>query len=160
MGIEQLIWAFLILMFLIVSALKNLQKQKKRQEAKAKPIPTREAPRKKPKSDKTLQDFLEDLMGIERPKKRPPIRYEPEEPAPTIVLEQPKEEPILEEEPSEGTKGILVHLEGLKTPQSSFEVTKTLEHPVLLPKKDLKRMVILSEIIGPPIAKRKTHRLF
>ncbi|MGR3309410.1 MAG: hypothetical protein ACUZ77_01415 [Candidatus Brocadiales bacterium] len=179
MGIEQLIWAVLILLFLIVSALKNLQKQKKRTGTK--PIPTRETPKRRPKSDEELKDFLEDLMGVERPKKKPPIRHETEEPAPTVVLEDPSEgpqgtlvhleglktqplvvlkEPKIEEEPySGGTKGTLVHLEGLKVRPLS-EAPTPVERPSVVPKIDLKKMIIFSEIIGPPIAKRRSHRLF
>lgn len=153
MGLEQLLWAVLILIFLVISALKNLQKQKKR--AGTKPIPARETPRRRPKSDEELRGFLEELMGIERPKEKPPIRRETEE----IALKQPKKKPIIKEALPEVSKGTLVQLEGLKTPLPS-EVPKTVEHPAIIPKKDLKRMIILSEIIGPPIAKRKTHRLF
>ncbi len=177
MGIEQLIWAVLILLFLIISALKNLQKQKKRTGTK--PIPTRETPEGRPKSDEELRDFLEDLMGVERPKKRPPIRHETEEPAPPVVLEEPSEgpqgtlvhleglkthpvvlkEPKIEEEPYGETQGTLVHLKGLKT-QPLSEVPTPVERPSVVPKTDLKKMIIFSEIIGPPIAKRRTHRLF
>ncbi|HHT9126387.1 MAG TPA: hypothetical protein ACFYD6_11295 [Candidatus Brocadiia bacterium] len=167
-GFEQLIWVIVLLIFVVASALKSLRK--KRPEAK--PAPAREKevrrtsfspPKEKPKSNEELRRFLEELMGIERPKEEPPVRHETEETAPPVVLKQPKKRPkpktIIEEEPQEVTKGTLVQLEGLKA-QSLPEVSKPLEHPIVPPKNELKRAIILSEIIGPPISKRKTHRLF
>jgi hypothetical protein len=157
MGFEQLIWAVLILIFLVVSALKNFQKQKKRTGSK--PVPTKETPKRRPKSDEEVRGFFEELMGIERPKERPPIRYETEEAVPPVAPKRPKRKPRFEEEPSEVPKGLLVQLRGLETPPPSEE-PKTVKRPVILPKGGLRNAIILSEIIGPPIAKRKTHRLF
>ncbi len=159
-GLEQLIWAIVILIFIVASALKNLRKKR----PGAKPIPTPEPSKGRPKSDDDLRRFLEELMGIERPKEEPPIRVETEEAAPPVILKRPKKKPkpepkIVKEEPVEVTRSRLVQLEGMKT-QPSTEVPKPLERPVTPPKSELKRAIILSEIIGPPLAKRKTHRLF
>ena len=169
-GLEQLIWAIVILIFIVASALKNLRKKR----PGAKPIPTQEPSKGRPKSDDDLRRFLEELMGIERPKEEPPIRHETEEAAPPVILKRPKKKPetkIIKKEPVEVTRSKLVQLAGLKT-QPLAEASKALEHPVAPPKpvvtlsvakgnlNDLKRAIILSEIIGPPLAKRKTHRLF
>lgn len=145
--IGQLIWAIVILIFIVAGALKNLRKK----QQGTNPIPV---PEKKPKSNDELRRFLEELMGIKRHE---------EEPAPApVILKEPKKKPrpkIIKEELPEVPKGRLIHLEGLKT-QPAHEAPKPSEKPIAPLRNELRRAIILSEILGPPLAKRRTHRLF
>lgn len=152
-GFEQLIWAFLIIMFLVLSIIKSMkQQQRAKTAATQKP-----AQRRRPRSPDDVERFLEELMGVERPREKPPIRYEEEEE--TARPRRPKPEPIVQEAPAEVARGGLGQLEGFEE-YPVPEPPSAEEQPVKKPKYDLKKAIIFSEIIGPPISKRKTHRLF
>lgn len=163
---EQLVWAIIIIIFIIFTALKN--------RARNKPEPTIDRERgaeyqTKEESDR-LGNFLEEILGIETPEKRPRIRVEKARPKPLKDLPDyvqagritPKQEPILEEKVCEPELALdeqiqeewKPHVTGKKNIYGARFPWRTLS------KKDIPNAIIFSEIIGPPISKRKSHRLF
>lgn len=155
---EQLVWAVIIIIFIIFTALKN--------RARNKPEPTIDRERgaeyqTKEESDR-LGSFLEEILGIETPEKRPKIRVEKDRPKPLKERRTPKQEPILEEKVCEPELALdeqiqeewEPHVPGKKEIYGAKFPWRTLS------RKDIPNAIIFSEIIGPPISKRKSHRLF
>lgn len=171
---EQLVWAIIIIIFIIFTALKN--------RARNKPEPTIDREmgaeyQTKEESDR-LGSFLEEILGIETPEKRPKIRVEKDRPKPLKDLPDyiqagrvtPKQEPILDEkvcepEPARLRSGGLALDEQIQEESKPHVPEKKEICGARFPwrtlsKKDIPNAIIFSEIIGPPISKRKSHRLF
>ena len=153
---EQLVWAIIIIIFIIFTALKN----------RARNIPGVVADRAKnaeyepsKKSDK-ISRYMEELLGVEIPEDRHHVRKRSgdlESPKKTVKPKQKPEEMIYQLE-----SPLVKKYE--KKPKSSFPKNKNIYNSKFprgtLTNKDLQRAIVLSEIIGPPISKRKNHRLF
>ncbi len=105
---------------------------------------------------------MEELLGIERPENKPKIKIKRE-------TQEPLKEKVTSREESEAKKRVrhfespLVkeHREERKPPLSEKREIYHAKFPWgTLSKKDLPSAIVLAEIIGPPISKRKSHRLF
>ncbi len=156
-GMEQLVWAIIFIVFIIITALKN----KARKRPKTTTERTREAEERPKVQERTLGKYLENLFGVETSEGRPQIIEEEEEPEP--LIEQVRPEP--EKEKSKIGEFVSPLTKRFEKGEGAYghkkKVAYQSKHPWdILAKKDLKRAIILSEIIGPPISKRKGHRLF
>ena len=155
---EQLVWAIIIIVFIIFTALKN--------RARNRPDTNidRTTDTEQIKSEETdrLGRYMEELLGIERPVPETTIRTRRESSTPVKERITPREEPEIQHEIGQFESPLAKkHGEKRKTP---FPEKKEIYHAKFpwgtLSKKDLPNAIILSEIIGPPISKRKSHRLF
>jgi len=155
---EQLVWAIILIIFIIITALKN----RARKKATTTTEKTRDTEERTTAQKKTLGKYLEDLFGVEVSEDKPQIISEEETPEP--LRKQVRPEPEREKSKAgEFTSPLIERFE--KEEKSSVHEKKEIyqaKHPwdILMTKKDLKRAIILAEIIGPPISKRKGHRLF
>ena|SRR3989304_1121768 len=155
---EQLVWAVVIIIFIIFTALKN--------RAGNKPEPTidreRDAEYQTKEGSERLGSFLEEILGIETPEKRPKIRVEKDRPKPLKERIQPKHEPILKEKVCEPELALDEQIEEEWEPHvpEKKEIYGAKFPWMTLSRKDIPNAIIFSEIIGPPISKRKSHRLF
>jgi hypothetical protein len=153
---EQLVWAIIIIVFIIYTALKN--------RARSRNIPgtnidrTADTEQKTGEEDDRLGRYMEGLLGIKRPETKPQIRIKREIQKPLKERVTPREEPEVEEKVDLVTSP-LVKEQGSPPPEE-----RKIHHAKFpwgnLSRKDLPNAIILSEIIGPPISKRKNHRLF
>ncbi len=155
---EQLVWALIIIIFIIFTALKN--------RARNRPGATTDRNdntehKSSEKSDK-ISRYMEELLGIEMPEAKPQIRRKREKPESLEKTVKPKPEPTTKENIGQFESPLSIKYE--EKTKSSFPEKKDI-YSVKFPwgtlsKKDLPRAIVLSEIIGPPISKRKGHRLF
>ncbi len=147
---EQLVWAIIIIVFIIFTALKN--------RARNRPD-TVTGNTEYEKSDK-ISGYMEELLGIEIPEAKPRRRIKKEIPESLKKTAPPK---LKTEEKIGQFESPLIKKYEQKT-KSSFLESKNVYNVNFpwgtLSKKDLPRAIVLSEIIGPPISKRKEHRLF
>ena len=105
---------------------------------------------------------MEELLGIERPETKPQIRIKKKS-------QKPLKERVTTRKESDAKKRI-GHFESplikehREKQKASLPEKREIYHAKFpwgtLSKKDLPSAIILSEIIGPPISKRKSHRLF
>ncbi len=155
---EQLVWAIIIIVFIIYTALKNRARNRPGSNIDR----TSDTEQKTGKENDRLGRYMEELLGIERP-----------ETEPQIIIERKSQYPLKERatpgEESEAKKRvghfesplIKEHREKQKSsPPEKSEICHAKFPWGSLSKKDLPSAIILSEIIGPPISKRKSHRLF
>ncbi len=155
---EQLIWSVIIIAFIIYTALKN----RIRNRPSASIDRTDDAELKTRDENDRLGRYMEELLGIERPKTKPQIEIE-QKPL------KPLKEKVTTGEKTKANKRI-GHLESplikehrerqKPSPHEKRKVSHTKFPWGNLSSKDLPGAIILSEIIGPPISKRKSHRLF
>ena len=152
---EQLIWSIIIIAFIIFTALKN----RARNRLDTNIDRTSDVEHKARDEDDKLGRYMEELLGIERPETKQQTAIERE-------IQEPPEEKITPREEPEA-KIRLSHLESplhgerQKPPLPKKRETRHAKFPWSnLSGKDLKNAIVLSEIIGPPISKRKSHRLF
>ncbi len=155
---EQLIWSVLIIVFIIYTALKNRARNRPGTNLDRASDVEYEAGGE----DDRLGKYMEELLGIERPETEQQIEIERE-------IQKPLKERITPGEESEAKKRV-VHFESplLKEHRAEQEPPLPEEREIHhakfpwgnLSRKDLPGAIILSEIIGPPISKRKSHRLF
>jgi hypothetical protein len=153
---EQLVWAIIIIVFIIYTALKN--------RARSRNIPgtnidrTADTEQKEGETDDRLGRYIEDLLGVERPETKPQIKIKRETQEPLRQKVTTREELEVEEKVDLVTSP-LVKEQGSPPPEE-----REIYHANFpwgnLSRKDLPNAIILSEIIGPPISKRKNHRLF
>ncbi len=147
---EQLVWAIIIIVFIIFTALKN--------RARNRPDTVTDNTEYE-KSDK-ISGYMEELLGIEIPEAKPRRRIKKEIPESLKKTAPPK---LKTEEKIGQFESPLTKKYEQKT-KSSFLESKNVYNVNFpwgtLSKKDLPRAIVLSEIIGPPISKRKEHRLF
>ncbi len=151
---EQLVWAVIIIVFIIFTALKN-RTRNRLDTATDRNDNTDYKTRKEP--DK-ISRYMEELLDIEISEANPMIRRErPESLKKTAPPKLKTEEKIGQFESP------LIKKYEQKTKSSFLESNNVYSANFpwgTLSKKDLPRAIVLSEIIGPPISKRKEHRLF
>jgi hypothetical protein len=155
---EQLIWAIILIIFTIFIALKN----------RARNRPDTNIDRTTDKEHKTederdkLARYMEEILGIEVPSTKQRIRVEEEKPKPLVKRVRPKPEPEIKKKVSQFESPLSKKYE--KKWETPVPEERKISHAKFpwgtLSKKDLPNAIILSEIIGPPISKRKSHRLF
>ncbi len=147
---EQLVWAIIIVIFIIFAALKNRARNKPRTEHKT-----------EEERDK-LAGYMEELFGIETPETKPQVRVERKEPKPLEKRVRTKPEPIVEKKVGQFESPLAKKYEGKsKPPIHGKKDIYSAKFPWgALSGKDLKNAIIFAEILGPPISKRKSHRLF
>ena len=153
---EQLVWAIIILVFIIFTALKN--RARSRPDTCTDKIDNAEyQTRKEPDR---ISRYMEELLGIEIPEAKPHINRKGKIPKSyeRIVKPKPKAEQNIEQLESPLAQK---HKEKIISP---FPEKKNIYcskfHWGGLSKKDLPRAIVLSEILGPPISKRKDRRLY
>ena len=154
---EQLVWAIIIIVFIIYTALKN--RARNRPDTN---IGRTADTEQKTREEDRLGRYMEELLGIERPETKPQIKIKRE-------TQEPLKERVPPREESEAKKRVghfespLVKEHRVKRKPPLPEERK-IHHAKFpwgnLSRKDLPSAIILSEIIGPPISKRKSHRLF
>jgi hypothetical protein len=105
---------------------------------------------------------MEDLLGIKRPETKPQIRIKRETQKPIKERVRPREESEAKKRVGHFESPLIKeHREKRKPPLPEERKIHHAKFPWgNLSKKDLPSAIILSEIIGPPISKRKSHRLF
>ncbi len=147
---EQLVWAIIIIVFIIFTALKNRARNRPKTEHKP-----------EEKRDK-LAEYMEELLGTEIPETKPEIRIDEER---YELLEKevsPKPVPIIEKNIGQFESPLTKIYE--KKSESPVPEKKDIYCSKIpwdtLSGKDLKNAIIFAEILGPPISKRKSHRLF
>ncbi len=155
---EQLIWSIIIIAFIIYTALKN--RARNRPDTNIDRVPDVE--HKAREEDDKLGRYMEELLGIERPETKQQIAIERE-------IQEPLEERITPGGEPEA-KRRLSHLESPLLKEHRVKLKPLLPEEGEIPHakfpwnnlsgKDLTNAIVLSEIIGPPISKRKSHRLF
>ncbi|MHC4268938.1 MAG: hypothetical protein ACYSWS_03170 [Planctomycetota bacterium] len=151
---EQLVWAIIIIIFIIFTVLKN----------RARYGPDTGTDRNDNTEYKTRKErdkisrYMEELLGIEIPETKPRRRIDKEKPESLEKTVKPK----IEEKIGQFESPLVKKYEQKTKP--SFPEKKNVYGAKFpwgtLSKKDLPRAIVLSEIIGPPISKRKGHRLF
>ena len=152
---EQLVWSVIIIAFIIYTALKN----RTRNRPDTKRDKTSGVEHKAGGEDDKLGRYMEELLGIKRPGAKSQINIERE-------IQKPIKERIAPREESEAEKRVghfesPLHRERQKPPlPEKREICHSKFPWVNLSGKDLTNAIVLSEIIGPPISKRKSHRLF
>lgn len=155
---EQLVWAIIIIIFIIFTVLKN--------RARNRPEPTLE---RAPDSDHEAKEgrdklagYMEELLGIETPETKPQVRVERKEPKPLEKRVRTKPEPIIEKKVGQFESPLAKKYEKKwKAPVHEKKDIYRSKFPWgTLSGKDLKNAIIFAEILGPPISKRKSHRLF
>ena len=147
---EQLVWAIIIIVFIIFTALKNRARNRPKTEHK----PEEER-------DK-LSRYMEELLGTEKPETKPEIRIDEERYELLEKEVRPKPVPIIEEKIGQFESPLTEIYE--KKPKPPIPEKKDIYRAKFpwgtLSGKDLKNAIIFAEILGPPISKRKSHRLY
>ncbi len=157
---EQLVWAIAIIAFIIYTAIKN----RARSKAYTNIDRTAETEHTAGGDDDQLSRYMEELLGIERHETRKQISVKEEKPKP--LKKRVKQEPEREPEAQVGqfvsplTKKFDKKQKSPLPVKGKRDICHTTFPWGALSKKDLPNAIILSEIIGPPISKRKSHRLF
>jgi hypothetical protein len=154
-GMEQLVWAIILVIFIIITVLKGRARKKARTTTE-KPM---EVKKKVEERQDRLGRYLENILGIERPEPEPQrITIEEEKPGPLKERVKPKREEVVGKFESPLMKE-------LREREKAVIPEKKKLYQVKFPwgtisKENLRSAIIFAEIIGPPISKRKTHRLF
>ncbi len=155
---EQLVWAIIIIIFIIFTALKNRARNKPGTTFERAPDSDHEA---KEGRDK-LSRYMEELLGIETPETKPEIRIGEERHELLGKEVRPKPVQIIEEKIGQFESPLTKIYE--KKPKPPVHKKKDIYSSKFpwgtLSGKDLKNAIIFAEILGPPISKRKSHRLF
>ena len=152
---EQLVWSLIIIVFIIYTALKNRARNRPDTNIDR----ASDVEHKARDKDDKLGRYMEDLLGIERPEAKSQINIEQE-------IQKPIKERIAPREESEAEKRVdhfesPLQRERQKPPlPKKREICHSKSPWGNLSGKDLANAIVLSEIIGPPISKRKSHRLF
>ena len=163
LGMEQLVWAIIFIIFIIITALKNKNRSRK------KPGTTTGEPPKIRKKARGQQEklgrYLEEIFGIERPEPEPKprrITIEEEKPRPLRKRVKPKPEPEKEEVIGEFESPLMKEFrEREKAVISEKKERYQMKFPWgTISRENLPSAIIFAEILGPPISKRKSHRLF
>jgi len=158
-GMEQLVWAIIFVIFIIITILKN--------KARKKALTTTEKPMGVKKKVEERQDrlgkYLEEILGVERPEPEPQrITIEEEKPRPLKEIVKPITRPEKEEGLGKFESPLMKVLrerEKAVIPEKK-ELYRAKFPWGIISKEDLRSAIVFAEIIGPPISKRKTHRLF
>ncbi len=158
-GMEQLVWAVIFVIFIIITVLKN-RARKKPGTTTGEPM---EIKKKAREQQEKLGRYLEEILGIERPEPEPQkIIIKEEKPRPLRERVTPKTIPEKEEVVGEFESPLIKEFEER---EKTVIPEKKRPYQVKFPwgtisTKDLPGAIIFAEIIGPPISKRKSHRLF
>jgi len=101
---------------------------------------------------------MEELLGIEGAETKPQFETERE-------IQKSLEQKVTQEEELEAeTKVVLPTAPLIDKQKSPTPAEREIYHASFpweaLSRKDIRSAIVLSEIIGPPISKRKSHRLF
>ena len=157
---EQLVWSIIMVIFIIFIALKNRARARNRPDTNI--DRTADTEQKTGEEDDRLGRYMEELLGIERPEPKPQIRTKRETQKTFKERVTPGEEPEIKKKVGQFESPLeKEHREKLKSPLPEKKEIYHAKFPWgTLSKKDLPNAIILSEIIGPPISKRKSHRLF
>ena len=155
---EQLVWAIIMIVFLIFIALKNRARNRPDTNIDR----TTDTEQKTGEEADRLGRYMEELLGIERPETKPQIKIKRETQKPLKERVTPREEQEAKKKAGQFESPLAKeHREKRKPPLSEKREIYHAKFPWgTLSKKDLPNAIILSEIIGPPISKRKSHRLF
>ena len=155
---EQLVWAIIIIIFIIFTALKNRARNKPRTTSERAPDSDHEA---KEGRDK-LSRYMEELLGTEIPETKPEIRIDEERYELLEKEVRPEPEPEIEKRIGQFESPLTkIYEEKSKPPITEKKDIYCSKLPWgTLSGKDLKNAIIFAEILGPPISKRKGHRLF
>ncbi len=155
---EQLIWSLIIIAFIIYTALKNRARNRPDTNIDR----ASDVEHKARDEDDRLGKYMEKLLGIERPETKQQIEIEQEIQKPLKERITPREEPEAKERVGHFESPLLKEHRVKRKPPLPEE--REIHHAKFpwgnLSRKDLPGAIILSEIIGPPISKRKSHRLF
>ena len=158
-GMEQLVWAIILVIFIIITVLKG--------RARRKTLATTEKPMEVKKKVEERQTgfgkYLEEILGIERPEPEPQrITIEEEKPGPLKEIVKPITRPEREEGLREFESPLMKVLR--EREKAVIPEKKKLYHVKFpwgtISRENLRSAIIFAEILGPPISKRKTHRLF
>ena len=176
-GMEQLVWAIIFIVFIIITALKSRSRLKDNKTADG---PTRARSRMEGRKE-MLGRYFEEVFGVEASKKERPIseagpevdengtdEYDHEEiydteTEPQVIIEEEKEEkPVLTTEDRVGgfTSSLIEKYKEEPVVTDKKKIDQAGFSKELLSQKSLPNAIILAEIIGPPISKRKERRLF
>ena len=155
---EQLVWSVIIIAFIIYTALKN----RTRNRPDTKRDKTSGVEHKAGGEDDKLGRYMEELLGIDREETKPQIRRERKTPKPLHKKVTPRVKAEIEKDVDQFESPLAKkHSEKRTSPLPEKKGSYYAKFPWSgLSKQDLSNAIILSEIIGPPISKRKSHRLF
>lgn len=155
---EQLVWAIIIIGFIIYTALKKRARNRPATNIDR----TADTEQKPRKEDDRLGKYMEELLGIKRHETKPQIKIKRETQKPLKERVTPREEPEAKKRVGQSESPLATeHRVKRKPPTSEKREIRHAKFPWgNLLRKDLPSAIILSEIIGPPISKRKGHRLF
>jgi FtsZ-interacting cell division protein ZipA len=149
---EQIVWSIIIIVFIIYTALKN--RAKNRPDAYI--DKTANVNLKARNERDKLSRYMEELLGIEGAETKPQFEIERE-------IQKPLEQKVTQEEELEAETKVVLPTAPLMDKQKS-PTEREIYHASFpweaLSRKDIRSAIVLSEIIGPPISKRKSHRLF
>jgi FtsZ-interacting cell division protein ZipA len=151
---EQIVWSIIIIVFIIYTALKN--RAKNRPDAYI--DKTANVNLKARNERDKLSRYMEELLGIEGAETKPQFETERE-------IQKSLEQKVTQEEELEAeTKVVLPTAPLMDKQKSPTPAEREIYHASFpwetLSRKDIRSAIVLSEIIGPPISKRKSHRLF
>ncbi len=155
---EQLVWAIVIVVFIIYTALKNRARNRPATNIDR----TADTEQKTGEADDRLGRYMEELLGIKRSEIKPQIKIKRETQEPLKERVTPGKEPAAKKRVGQFESPLeKEHRVKRKPPvHEESEIYHTKFPWSTLSRKDLPHAIILSEIIGPPISKRKSHRLF
>ena len=164
-GFGQLIWAIIFVIFLVITVLKNRARMKSGTSRER----IEEEKRKAREGRETLSTYLEEILGIEKPERKPRKRVQENKQKITAIKKKPRPltksdvpESEVKKRIGEFTSPLTERAIGKKQPvppkkRDSYHKKFPWETES---KEDLQDAIVFAEIIGPPIAKRKNHRLF
>ncbi|MDR4506155.1 MAG: hypothetical protein MRK01_15390 [Candidatus Scalindua sp.] len=162
-GFSQLIWVILFVIFLVVTVLKNRARMKSGQ---AEDKPRGEKLRTRGGRDR-LSNFLEEIFIREELERKPLVHERKQqikalEKKTSAKPERVGPKPEARKKIGESTYPLSEHAIGEKKPlhlkkKDPLQKKRPWETNS---KDDLQGAIVFAEILGPPIAKRKNHRLF
>ncbi len=158
-GMEQVVWVIIFVIFIIITILKN--------RARRKTLTTTEKPIEIKKKVEERQDrlgkYLKEILGVEIQEPEPQrITIEKEKPGPLRKRVTPKTIPEKEEGIGDFESPLMKEFrerEKAVIPEKK-ELYKVKFPWGTISREDLPGAIIFAEILGPPISKRKSHRLF
>lgn len=154
-GIDLIIWAVLFLLLFGGSLIKAFLRWRaeQREEAK-KPLLERKRHSFMEELKKTLEGMLTEegpeIVIEEVPERRRPKRRRVREEAP-IPVAKPEERVV---QPKR------VRLTPLTEPPKPKTLPRKIPLSEILPEDELHRAIVMSEVLGPPRSRRRSHRLF
>jgi len=155
---EQLVWAIIIIIFIIFTALKNRARNRPDTSTDRTSDTEHQTEEKRDK----LGRYLEEILGVEIPMTEPQISAEEEVMELLEKRVELKPEPEIEEKVCEPELAPDEQIEEEWNPHvPEKKDLYSAKFPWgTLSGKNLKNAIIFAEILGPPISKRKNHRLF